>query len=68
MVVNPAEGVGGARVGDRAGVEALPVDAGGVQTRRLCKLLRACRVFGNPIAVGGRAHAPLAGDPQPTSS
>jgi hypothetical protein len=31
MVVNPAEGVGGARVGDRAGVEALPVDAGGVQ-------------------------------------
>lgn len=31
VVVNPAEGVGGARVGDRAGVEALPVDAGGVQ-------------------------------------
>ena len=31
MVVKPAEGVGGARVGDRARVEALPVDAGGVQ-------------------------------------
>lgn len=31
VVVNPAEGVGGAWVGDRAGVEALPVDAGRVQ-------------------------------------
>ena len=31
MVVNPAEGVGGAGVSDRAGVEALPVDAGRVQ-------------------------------------
>ena len=31
VVVNPAEGVGGAGVSDRAGVEALPVDAGVVQ-------------------------------------